>query len=222
MNKIEKIIGYEFKNKTLLDQAFTHSSYAHENNTESYERLEFLGDSVLGFVTAGFLFDARPVLSEGTMSRTRSELVCEQALYQVAHRLGFGELLLLSRGEELSGGRTRVSILADSVEALIAAIYLDGGIKNAKAFIFRFVLPETVDLHEGRPYDYKSALQELVQKNAESRIEYRLVKETGPDHDKRFIFSVLVNGTLYGEGEGRTKKEAEQNAAAAALKSIKE
>ena len=222
MNRIERIIGYEFKNKALLEQAFTHSSYAHDKNTESYERLEFLGDSVLGFVTAGFLFDSRPVLDEGIMSRTRSELVCEQSLYQVACRLGFGELLQLSRGEELSGGRTRVSILADSVEALIAAIYLDGGIENAKEFIFRFVLPETIDLHEGRLYDFKSALQELVQKNTEGRIEYRLVNETGPDHDKRFLFCVLVNGALCGEGEGRTKKEAEQKAAAAALKKLNE
>ena len=222
MNTIEKIIGYEFKNKALLEQAFTHSSYAHDKNSESYERLEFLGDSVLGFVTACFLFHAEPPLAEGIMSRTRSELVCEQALYRVASSLGFGELLRLSRGEELSGGRERVSILADSVEALIAAIYLDAGLEKAREFIFRFVLPETVDLHEGRPYDYKSTLQELVQKNPESHIEYRLVKETGPDHDKRFVFCVLVNGKVCGQGEGRTKKEAEQNAAAAALENLKE
>ena len=221
MNRIEKIIGYEFKNKALLEQAFTHSSYAHDRNTESYERLEFLGDAVLGFVAAGFLFSKEPALAEGIMSRTRAELVCEQSLYQVASRLGFGECLHLSRGEELSGGRERVSILADSVEALIAAIYLDAGLEKAKEFIFRFVLPETIDLHEGRPYDYKSTLQELVQKKADSRIEYRLVKETGPDHDKRFVFYVLINGTVYGEGEGRTKKDAEQKAAAAALENLK-
>ena len=222
MNRLEKIIGYEFENKALLEQAFTHSSFAHDRNTESYERLEFLGDAVLGFVTAGFLFSREPGLAEGIMSRTRSELVCEQSLYQVASRLGFGEYLRLSRGEELSGGRERVSILADSVEALIAAIYLDSGLEKAREFIFRFVLPETIDLHEGRPYDYKSTLQELVQKNADSRIEYRLVKETGPDHDKRFVFCVLINGTVFGEGEGRTKKDAEQKAAAAALENLKE
>ena len=221
MKTIEKTIGYTFQDRSLLEQAFTHSSYAHENGTESYERLEFLGDSVLGFVTAEYLFRTEPSLAEGTMSRLRSELVCEQALYQVASKLGFGKRMRLSRGEEQSGGRDRVSILADSVEALIAAIYLDSGLNQAKDFIFRFVLPAQHDLLESRSYDYKSTLQEIVQKDANSTIEYRLVKESGPDHDKRFVFSVQINGIDCGEGEGRTKKEAEQKAASAALEKLR-
>ena len=221
MNSLEKTIGYSFKNIKLLEQAVTHRSYAHDHGIESYERLEFLGDSILGWVTADYLFREHTDLTEGKMTKLRAEHVSEQALYPVAVRLGIGKHLRLSRGEELSGGRDRVSILADTVEAMIAAIYLDGGIEAAKRFIFGFVIDpaafEAVESHT----DYKSELQELVQRDAGGTIEYILVSQSGPDHDKRFVFSVSVNGEQLGTGEGRSKKEAEQFAAEKALEVLK-
>ena len=221
MNSLEKTIGYCFKNIKLLEQAVTHRSSAHDPGTERYERLEFLGDSILGWVTADFLFREHTDLSEGKMTRLRAEHVSEQALYPVAVKLGIGKHLRLSRGEELSGGRERVSILADTVEAVIAAIYLDGGIEAARRFIFEYVIDpaafEAVESHT----DYKSELQELVQRDAGGTIEYILVSQSGPDHDKRFVFSVSVNGDQLGTGEGRSKKEAEQIAAEKALEVLK-
>lgn len=218
MTDLEKKIGYEFHNRKLLTVALTHSSYANERRTESYERMEFLGDSVLGFVTAEFLFSHEPPVPEGKMSRLRSELVCEQNLYKVAEKLGISSSMLLGRGEEKSGGRERVSVLADMVEAVIAAIYLDSGIEQAKIFIFENILNDA-DLSEYHaPVDSKTALQELVQQEADSCIVYEEIMETGPDHNKRFTFRVVINGVPSGEGTGKTKKEAEQAAAAEALK----
>ncbi|MCR4607349.1 MAG: ribonuclease III [Oscillospiraceae bacterium] len=221
MNSIEKAIGYTFRDRRLLDQALTHSSYAHDRNTESYERLEFLGDSILGWVTADWLYRNTGNMPEGKMTRLRAEHVSEHALYPVAVRLGIGPHLKLSKGEELSGGRSRISILADTIESIIAAIYLDGGIDAARKFIFDNVLDIT-ELNGDEAYnDYKSELQELVQKDADGSVEYNLVSQSGPDHDKRFVFSVSVNGSVMGTGEGRSKKEAEQSAAEEALKTLK-
>ena len=221
MNSLEKAIGYSFKNRELLEQALTHSSYANERDTVSYERLEFLGDSILGWIAADHLYRNTVNMSEGKMTRLRAEHVCEQALYPVAVKLGIGEHLRLSKGEELSGGRSRVSILADTVEALIAAIYLDGGLEAARKFVFDHVL-DIADLTGDVSHtDYKSELQELVQKDAGGTVEYSLVSQSGPDHDKRFVFSVAVNGKPLGSGEGRSKKEAEQAAAEKALDALK-
>ncbi len=221
MNSLEKAIGYKFINRKLLDNALTHSSFANEHGTESYERLEFLGDSILGWITADYLYNTYMDMPEGKMTRLRAEHVSEHALYPVALRLGIGDHLRLSKGEECSGGRNRVSILADTVEALIAAIYLDGGIEAAKRFVFGHVL-DISDMNAGESHnDFKSELQELVQKKAGSAIEYTMLSQSGPDHDKRFVFSVSVNGSVVGTGEGKSKKEAEQAAAEKALETIR-
>lgn len=219
MTELEKKIGYEFRKPELLRTALTHSSWANERTGEEcYERLEFLGDSILGFVTAEFLYRSEMEIPEGKMTRLRAELVCEQNLYQVAEKLEISRFMLLGKGEEKSGGRERVSVLADMVESVIAAIYLDSGIDTAREFILANILNH-VDLSEYHaPVDSKSALQELIQRDAGCSISYEEVSESGPDHNKRFTFRVVVNGRNLGEGTGRTKKEAEQAAAAEALK----
>ena len=221
MNSLETAIGYCFKNKKLLHKALTHSSYANEHGVESYERLEFLGDSILGWITADYLYTNYKDMPEGKMTKLRAEHVSEQALYPVAVRLGIGNHLRLSRGEELSGGRNTVSILADTIEALIAAIYLDSGIDAAKKFIFENVFDSFEVEAGGQHNDFKSELQELIQKDAGSAIEYAMLSQSGPDHDKRFVFSVSVNGKVLGTGEGKTKKEAEQAAAQMALEVLR-
>ncbi len=224
VKELEKKIGYEFKRKELLVTALTHSSYANENREEgipSYERLEFLGDAVLGFVTAKYLYDAEPAMHEGRMTRIRAELVCEQSLYGVALDLGLGEYLRMGHGEERSGGRKRSSILSDAVESVIAAIYIDGGLEPAARFISRMVLsPESVEAHHAS--DYKTELQELVQRRPEQELRYIPAGETGPDHDKQFMSEVSLNGHIIGFGIGKTKKEAEQAAAREALKKLTE
>lgn len=224
MEALEKKLGIAFADKSLLQTALTHSSYSNEKQDGSvcYERLEFLGDSILGFVTAEFLYSHKPEIPEGRMTRLRAELVCEESLYHVATALGLGEYMRLGRGEERTGGRTRPSILADMVEAVIAAIYLDSGFENASRFIHTFLLnrAEISDVH--RTNDNKTELQELVQKNGESSIVYEEVSETGPDHNKLFTFRVVINGKPSGIGSGRTKKEAEQSAAGEALKALKQ
>ena len=211
---LESRIGYRFRDPALLETALTHSSYANERHSAevvSYERLEFLGDSVLGLTAAEYLYAHNPALPEGRMTRLRAELVCEASLHKTALALGLGEFMRLGRGEELTGGRERASILADMVEAVIAAIYLDGGIDEAKKFIMAQVLSSA---------DYKTALQELVQRRGEIRISYDLIGESGPDHNKTFRFSVSVDGETIGEGSGKTKKEAEQMAARRALEKL--
>ena len=219
MEAIEAKLGYKFLNRALLINALTHSSYANENrgrSCESNERLEFLGDSVLGMVVADALYKRFPELPEGRMTRLRAQLVCEESLHRVAAQLGLGEHIRLGRGEEHTGGRSRTSILADAVEAVIAAMYLDGGMDVARGFINRFILSE---LEAGLPGsgDNKTELQELVQKKPGSVLSYELLGESGPDHDKTFTSQVLLNGRAIGSGSGRTKKEAEQAAARAAL-----
>ena len=220
---LESRIGYHFKDPRLLQTALTHSSYANERHAEgavSYERLEFLGDSVLGLTAAEFLYTHEPALPEGRMTRLRAELVCETSLHEAALALGIGEHMRLGRGEELTGGRERTSILADMVESIIAAIYLDGGMEEARRLIMAHVLcgARIDEVHPSA--DYKTALQELVQQKGEVQIRYEQTGESGPDHNKTFRFSVSVDGAAIGEGSGRTKKEAEQMAARCALESL--
>ncbi len=221
MRQLEEKIGYTFKNKELLLTALTHSSYANERQTKCYERLEFLGDSILGAVTADFLYRHKPELPEGRMTRLRSELVCEGSLHSIAAELELGSYMRLGKGEEHTGGRQRPSIMADMVEAIIAAIYLDGGLESAKRFVYSMLLDKAVidDAHASA--DHKTELQELVQQKSGSRIVYELIGESGPDHNKTFTFRVSVNGAPAGEGSGKTKKEAEQMAACRALEALR-
>lgn len=225
MEKLEAKIGYSFKDESLLRTALTHSSYAnerHDPNIQSYERLEFLGDSILGLITAEFLYAREPKLPEGRMTRLRAELVCEGSLHKVALALDLGRYMRLGRGEERTGGRQRPSILADMVEAIIAAMYLDSGMEQCRRFVHEMILDgaEISDSH--KIADYKTALQELVQRKNDQKISYVMTGESGPDHNKTFSFAVLVNDTVVGEGSGRTKKEAEQMAAMKALEAMKQ
>ena len=223
METLESRINYKFKNIGLLKTALTHSSYVNEHpreHAECYERLEFLGDSILGMVTAELLFRWAPSLPEGKMTRIRAELVCEESLHHVTIELGLGQWMRLGRGEENSNGRERPSILADMVEAVIAAIYLDGGMEAATRFIRRCVLNHADDFILNRSRDNKTELQEIVQQQTGSTIRYEMTGESGPDHNKRFSYAVYVNEVLAGEGEGRTKKEAEQAAAGSALQQM--
>ena len=226
MQELEKQLNYIFRNPALLEEALRHSSYANEHRTDrlsSNERLEFLGDSVLGFVTAEFLFLQHPDLPEGDLTRIRAALVCEQSLYEVARKLNLGAYLKLGRGEESGGGRTRTSILADATEAVFAAVYLDGGIAAASELIHRCLLEaEREEVVEERRRDYKTALQELVQRQADQVLTYRMVGEEGPDHAKTFAAEVLLNGKPIGSGSGHSKKEAEQAAARSALERLHE
>ncbi len=222
MEKLEERIGYRFRDRRLLETALTHSSFANESHgrAQSYERLEFLGDSILGLTAADLLYRLEPSLPEGQMTRLRAELVCEASLHRAALELSLGDLMRLGKGEELTGGRERPSILADMVESLIAALYLDAGLQEAQRFIRQFVLR---DVRPGAAHsftDYKTELQELVQSRSDGHIEYELIGESGPDHDKRFRFRVSVNGRAAGEGTGRSKKEAEQLAARMALEAL--
>ncbi len=220
MEKLEARLGYTFRDRKLLENALMHSSYANERRAAgctSNERLEFLGDSVLGMVTAEKLYKLFPDLPEGRLSRMRAELVCEQSLHAVALGLQLGDYLLLGKGEAHTGGRERPSILADAVEAIIAAMYLDGGLEVARSFILTNVLAGLDAGVMHHVIDYKTELQEHVQRKADQHLEYRLTGESGPDHNKRFTMAVLLNGAEIGSGTGRTKKEAEQAAAKAAL-----
>ncbi len=219
---LEAAIGYRFKNISLLQKALAHSSYANErwhDGLQSNERLEFLGDSILGMVVAEFLYTHYTGNLEGDLTRMRADVVCEAALAKIARRIDLGRHLLLGNGEEQGGGRGRDSILSDAVEAVIAACYLDGGMEVAKDFIMRFVLEEEpVKQHNNR--DYKTALQELVQKKKDQVLAYSLVGEFGPDHNKQFSVELHLNGKLVGCGQGSSKKRAEQMAAREALEKL--
>jgi ribonuclease-3 len=222
LKDLEQAIGYRFRDITLLQNALAHSSYANErwhNSLMSNERLEFLGDSILGMTVAEYLYRQFPDRPEGELTRMRADMVCEQTLANVARQIGLGEHLHLGHGEEQGGGRDRASILADAVESVIAACYLDGGFEPAKSFIARFILCD-VPVKQLHNRDYKTALQEQVQKKKDQLIRYTLVGETGPDHDKRFCVAVSINGETVGEGTGRSKKRAEQEAAKAALEAL--
>ena len=220
---LEAALGYKFQNITLLQNALTHSSYANErwhNSLLSNERLEFLGDSILGMVVAEYLYAHFPDRPEGELTRMRADMVCETSLASIAGRLGLGKHLLLGHGEERFGGRSRASILADAVESVIAAAFLDGGMEAAKGIITRFVLCD-VPAERMHNTDYKTALQELVQQKKNQVLCYRMVGESGPDHDKSFTAQVLLNDRVIGEGIGSSKKRAEQDAARAALEQLK-
>ena len=221
MKKLEEKLGYVFHDKELMRNALTHSSYANEHRSAgltSNERLEFLGDSVLGMVVADYLFRIHGNMPEGELTRTRAALVCEGSLHEVAKTLGLGDYLRLGKGEDAGGGRTRPSILADATEALLAAVYLDGGLTPARAIIRKFILDKEQEKAVDR--DYKTALQELVQRTPGQAIVYELVDEIGPDHARVFVMEVSVGGMPTGRGRGRTKKEAEQLAARAALEKL--
>lgn len=217
METLEAKLGYSFRDRGLLENALTHSSFANENrgNPGSNERLEFLGDSVLGMVTADFLYKEHPDLPEGDLTRTRAALVCEESLVEVADLLDLGAFLKLGRGEEAGGGRERPSIRADAVEAVLAAVYLDGGLAEARKIVQRFILDKESEKCASR--DYKTALQELVQRESGRVLTYRLTAESGPDHAKTFSVEVDLNGKAVGAGSGHSKKEAEQMAAKAAI-----
>lgn len=219
MESLEKKLGYRFQNRELLSEALNHSSYAneHKGGLGSNERLEFLGDSVLGFVSAEYLFRLHADLPEGDLTRMRAALVCEQSLYEVAKTLDLGGYLKLGRGEEAGGGRKRQSILADAVEAVFAAVYLDGGIEKARELIVRVLLSQAPAAEERK--DYKTTLQEVVQRRSGQVLTYHMVDQSGPDHNKKFLFEVRLNDRPVGRGEGRSKKEAEQAAARDALES---
>ena len=222
INKLEEAIGYRFKDITLLQNALTHSSYANErwhDSLKSNERLEFLGDSLLGMVVAAYLYMAFPDRPEGELTRMRADMVCEQALAKIALQISLGEHLLLGNGEEQGGGRTRASILADAVESVIAACFLDGGMEAARNFINTFVL-EDVPVRKLRNADYKTALQELVQQKRNQVLTYTMVGESGPDHDKRFEVELTLNGQVVGHGIGSSKKRAEQDAARNAMEAL--
>lgn len=216
MESLEKKIGYTFKNREYLNRALSHSSYVNErhNSEESNERLEFLGDSVLGIITADYYFHNYS-LPEGELTKLRASTVCEKTLSSFADRIELGKYLKLGKGEERTGGRQRPSINADAFEAVIAAIYLDGGIEEARKFVLRFV-EELSDKH-GSFKDYKTTLQEIIQKNPEETLEYIVVDESGPDHDKSFEVEVHLNSNVIGKGRGKSKKNAEQEAAREAL-----
>lgn len=216
MTELEQALGYEFKDRALLTRALTHSSWANERGagrSACNERLEFLGDSILGFVVAEALY-RRGDLPEGTMTRMRAELVCEGSLVKASEKLRLGHYLRLGKGEELSGGRTRPSMIADAFEAVLAAIYMDGGEAAARALLDRMIRPniQTATVN----HDYKTLLQEAVQREGRPSPVYRLVAESGPDHNKRFTIQVFCGDQVAGEGVGRSKKEAEQEAARAA------
>lgn len=217
--ELENKLEYHFKNRKYLTTALTHSSYANEvrGAGSSNERLEFLGDSVLGVIVADYLFKNYPKMPEGDLTKTRASLVCEKACCGFSKQLGVGDFLLLSHGEQNSGGRTRSSILADAFEAILAAIYLDGGMEEARKFVLRFVAPLVGNAKPKSFKDYKTVLQEIIQQNPEEHLEYVLTGESGPDHDKHFNVEVHLNSNVIGKGGGRSKKEAEQQAAREAL-----
>ena len=214
LRELEQKIGYKFRDFSLLERAMMHSSYTNERHLPKYqcnERLEFLGDAVLELVSSEFLFKGSPKMPEGELTKTRASMVCEPSLALCARDIDLGSYLLLGKGEEATGGRMRDSVTSDAMEALIGAVYLDGGFTNAKEFIYRFVLTDLED--KKLFYDSKTILQEMVQAEKAGEIAYRVVKTEGPDHSKSFYVEVLIGDCVYGEGKGRTKKAAEQQAA---------
>ena len=222
VKELEQKIGYVFKDKSLIERALMHSSYTNEKHLKKYEcneRLEFLGDAVLELVSSAYLFNEFPKVSEGELTKTRASMVCEPSLAMCARDIGLGDYLLLGKGEEATGGRKRDSITSDAMEALIGAIYLDGGFTNAKEFIHRFILTDLED--KKLFYDSKTILQEIVQAEKLGEIEYHLIGEEGPDHNKSFSVELTIRGRSYGKGKGRTKKAAEQQAAYEAIHVLK-
>lgn len=217
--EFEKKIGYTFKNKELLHEALSHSSHANEvkRGRHSNERLEFLGDSVLSIVVSKHLFTHFKHLPEGELTKIRASLVCEKALFEFSKKIDLGKHILLGKGEENSGGRERPSIVSDAFEAVIAAVFLDGGMEAAEKYVLSFI-PKNIEATGSKSlHDYKTMLQEIIQKNPEERVEYVLADQTGPDHDRKFVVQVRLNSNVIGTGEGHSKKQAEQAAACEAL-----
>lgn len=219
MDELQRKIGYKFNNVELLNEALTHSSYANEHHKKlkCNERLEFLGDAVLSIVVSDYIFSNCPKLPEGELTKLRASLVCEKSLFKFAKTIDLGKYLLLSHGERRNGGAQRASILSDAFEAVIAAIYLDGGLEPAKSHILSFIVPEIEQKKASAFKDYKTSLQEIIQKNPGEKLEYILVSSSGPDHDKHFKVEVHLNSNVIGRGGGKSKKEAEQQAAREAL-----
>ena len=219
MKILEKNLGYTFKDISILENALTHSSYANEarNGVSSNERLEFLGDSVLSVIVSDYIFKEYKNIPEGELTKLRASLVCEKSLCGFSRELELGKYLKLGKGEDKGGGRERDSILADAFEAVLAAIYLDGGIEFARKLVMRFVLVELEQTDDEVFKDYKTALQEIIQRNPEESVSYYLTGESGPDHDKLFEVEVRLNSNVIGKGSGKSKKRAEQMAAKQAL-----
>ena len=222
VKELEQKIGYVFKDKSLIERALMHSSYTNEKHLKKYEcneRLEFLGDAVLELVSSAYLFNEFPKVSEGELTKTRASMVCEPSLAMCARDIGLGDYLLLGKGEDMTGGRNRDSIVSDATEALLGAIYLDGGFASAKEFVLNFILNDIE--HKQLFYDSKTILQEIVQENGTQPVEYILTKEEGPDHNKNFTVEARVNGKVMGQGSGHTKKAAEQAAAYQAIRVLR-
>lgn len=219
MNSLEKRLNYKFKNIDLLKNALVHSSYANEvrGSVHSNERLEFLGDSVLSVIVSEHLYNKFPTMPEGELTRMRASLVCEKSLCEFSRELGIGNYLKLGKGEDKNGGRERDSILADAFEAVLAAVYLDGGMDAAKAHIMNTVLRDIKHCEDDTFKDYKTTLQEVIQRNPEESVSYILVNESGPAHNKSFTVEVHLNSNVIGKGTGKSKKQAEQMAAKQAL-----
>lgn len=223
LEMLEERIGYRFRDRALIKQALTHSSFTNEQKiyrVKNYERLEFLGDAVLELVSSEFLFKEQPEMPEGELTKQRASMVCEPSLAFCAKDLELGEFILLGKGEESTGGRNRDSITSDVMEAVIGAIYLDGGMEPAKMFIYRFILSDLED--KQLFYDSKSNLQELIQGKLKKEFDYELLEESGPEHNKTFRAAVRLEGEVLGEGQGRTKKAAEQQAAYRALLKLRD
>lgn len=222
LKNLEKNIGYTFKDKKLLINALSHSSYANEvKGQEDNERLEFLGDSILGFVVSNYIYNKKRELPEGELTKIRASIVCEKSLKKVADNIHLSEYILLGKGEQRTGGNRRSSILSDAVEAIIAAIYIDSDIKTASKIVINFLSDNIKDAISNDVTDYKSKLQEYIQGKRRSDIHYELIREEGPDHSKKFYVKVVNENIVLGEGKGSSKKRAEQDAAKNALRVIK-
>ena len=219
--KIEKNIGYTFKNKELLKKALTHTSYAYENKIESNEKLEFLGDSILEFVSSRYIYEKYPKLKEGEMTKVRATVVCEDSLYKIADKHNFSDFLYVGKSERMHQGNRKIAIMADSVEAVIAAIYFDSGLEEAEKFIISN-LKEEIEIATKNVgiKDHKTVLQEKLQVNGNVNIKYEIINETGPDHDKTFTAEVKLDGKVLAVGKGKTKKQAEMDAAGKALETL--
>ena len=219
---LEKSIGYTFKDKSILKNALTHTSYAHEHGIESNEKLEFLGDSILEFLSSKYIYNNYPNLKEGEMTKVRATVVCEDSLYKIAKKHNFSDFLRLGKSERVAHKQVKPAIMADSVEAVIAAMYLDGGLEPANKFIVGN-LKEEIKLASQNvgQKDYKTVLQEILQQHGDVHIEYKIIKEVGPDHDKIFVSEVIYNGKILATGEGKSKKHAEMEAAKHAIELIK-
>lgn len=221
-SELENQIGYTFKDKNLLKTALTHTSYAYEKNVQSNEKLEFLGDSILEFVSSVYLFSNYSNLKEGEMTKVRAQVVCEESLYKVAKAHNFSDFLNLGKSERMAGGEVKTAILADSVEAVIAAMYLDGGLEPAKEFIINNLKEEIkIASQNVGQKDYKTVLQEILQKNGDVDIQYKIIRETGPDHNKEFESEVIYNNKILATGTGKSKKHAEMEAAKYAIENLK-